>query len=187
MTGRFSDNLSNLRHLIRPILAMIVLWVVASPGIALGSAGTDTIAPPQSAQTVDIPVRNSNPAVRVEDPSGLLTAQQFQILNATLDRLARLGTEAVVFFQVRDDEFTSQPWLADDLRLAWGVESSVGARDGLVIVVSVDRGNPANSTIATSSGLNTFPIRQLTTTGFDSLVEDVAVPQIQSGDAYSGV
>jgi uncharacterized membrane protein YgcG len=187
MTGRFPDNRSIPWRLFHPLLALLVLWAVVVPTFGTAGATTGMPSPSRLAQTADIPIRNPNPSIRIEDPIGLLTAQQFQVLNAELDRLARLGRETVVLFRERDDGSTNTTWLAEDLRLAWGVESSVGARDGLVLIVTVDRASPANSTIATSAGQNTFPIRQLAENGFESLIENVALPQLQAGDAYRAV
>ena len=187
MSGTKLDNRAAGQRIVQLLLLLVTCVAVLMPSHSLAGS-TDTVpANPGASQVTDIPTRNPNPAVRIEDPAGILTAQQFQVLNADLDRLARLGTESIVFVRDSNDSSTSQPYLAEDLRIAWGVESSVGARNGLVIVVSVDRDDAANSTIVTSSGLHTFPIRQLTADGFTHLADSVALPQIQEGNVFSGL
>ncbi len=152
--------------------------------------GADALASPDTTQQSDpnqLAAIPSNPDVRVADPSGILTPQQLQNLNATLDRLARLGTETIFYFQ--DAQYTASAGanFADDLRIAWEIESTVGARDGLVVVVNVDRTDPRMSSISTSAGLGTFPIRRLSEAGFAELVENVALPQVQAGDPFGGM
>ncbi len=187
MTGKRLDNRAAGQRIVQLVMLLVMCVATVIPAHTLASPVESLPAIGAANQVTDVPERNPTPGVRIEDPARILTAQQFQVLNADLDRLARLGTESVVFVRDSNDSSTSQSYLADDLRIAWGVESSVGARNGLVLVVSIDRDDPTQSTMVTSSGLHTFPIRQLTAEGFSHLVDTVALPQIHQGDVFGGL
>lgn len=143
--------------------------------------------PAARSQEASIPMRNPDSTIRLAGQTGLLTAMQFRSLNRDLERLARLGTESIIYIRNVNDEATAQPWFAEDLRIGWSVESQVGARDGLVIVVSVDPENPEAATVTSSAGAHAFPIRRLTAEQFDLLTAEHVLPRLQAGETFAGL
>lgn len=186
MTGSRLDNRAAILRIVQLALVIATCAGLLVSSRTMAAPGTDQQSH-SVAQQSSLPDRAPANGVRIVDLAGILTPQQFQDLNAVLDRLARLGTESIVLLRDSSDASTSQSYLADDLRVGWSVESSAGARDGLVIMISIDRTDPSQSGIITSSGLHTFPIRHLSESGFGQLVEKVALPQVQAGDVFGGI
>lgn len=183
-TGHATDNRSALRWL--PWLLGFVLLLTQSIAPAVSTAAPiSTESQSVTSRQVDtIPSQNSNPDIHLEDASGVLSEDEFQSLNLVLDRLNRLGNPTVVFVRDSNDEATADAAFAEDLRLGWSVESYPDAQNGLVIVLSVDRQNPENSTIDYSAGVNTFPIRRLTNEEFNGILTNQTIPAVQEGNDF---
>ncbi len=121
----------------------------------------------------------------IYDQAGILTERQATTLHGDLQRLNALGVPTVVYIRSAFDE--SDQASADDMRVNWGVESSPGADDGLLFLLTIDPQDPEASTFEVSSGENTYPIRQLDAQRMDQIIADDVLPNVHNGDVYLGL
>jgi uncharacterized membrane protein YgcG len=121
----------------------------------------------------------------IYDQAGILTERQATTLHGEIQRLRSLGVPAVVYIRSTADEADTMS--ADDMRVSWGVESSPGADDGLVYLLSVDPQDPEASAFEASHGENTYPIRQLDAPRMEQIVTEDVLPNVKAGDEYLGL
>ncbi len=121
----------------------------------------------------------------IYDQAGILTERQASTLHGELLRLRTLGVPTVIYIRSTSDE--SDQTSADDMRVNFGVESSSGADDGLLYLLTVDASGSEASTFEVSSGANTYPIRQLDGPRMDQIVADDVLPNVHTGEAYLGL
>jgi uncharacterized membrane protein YgcG len=118
----------------------------------------------------------------IYDQAGAITERQATNLHGELQRLQTLGVPAVLYIRSSLDETDRRS--ADDIRVDFGVESSRGAEDGLVYLLTVDPQDPESGTFEVSAGANTYPIRQLDAARMDQIIADDVLPNVEAGDEY---
>src|SRR5262245_4302874 len=78
------------------------------------------------------------PGQHVYDRAGILSQSEIAELERQASLVEEAGAPVVVYIQVRDADDDDTQGDARNLMEAWDVQSSPGARDGLVIFVNLD-------------------------------------------------
>ncbi len=125
------------------------------------------------------------------DEANVLTSEEVESLERELARARTLGVEILVYTRKSPDTPEQSQSFADQLRIEWGVESSVGADDGLVYLVNIqdadslmiDTGVSGRApSVVASSGANTLPIRQMNQETLQNVVDEEMNPSLLDGD-----
>jgi uncharacterized membrane protein YgcG len=103
----------------------------------------------------DNPAKNFGdpvPGQRVYDRTGTLTAAEIRDLEDRAAAVTAAGAPAVVYLRARDADEDETLADARDLMAAWSIESSPGARDGVVIFLNLDPDNTHHGQAALFAG-----------------------------------
>lgn len=130
-------------------------------------------------------VTGPNPGDAVFDPYRILTADQAKSLSGDARRLQGAGLPTLVYIRVSlDNESQSQAFANSLVHKPGLVESSKGAQDGLVVLVSIPPGAPEKSTIAVAHGANALPVNGLDDAAIHQIYEDGMLPRLQKGQIF---
>ncbi len=119
---------------------------------------------------------------RLYDNANLLTDDQDQSFESDLARASGLGIEMVVYTRISTDDEQASQAFADQIRTAWQVESLPGADDGIVILLTYDPSDLENHSVVVSEGEHAFPIRQLTSDGYQEILVNEMRPELLKGN-----
>lgn len=169
-------------------LVIAMLWNGVSPAAARDTLDRDVIG--QASTTV--PVRDPDSPWLVIDETGILEedpqrddqADRFQY---DLRRLQALDVEAIIYIRQSTDDRDHAQMVADAMLRTWNVESSPGADDGLVILVTLHGSSPRGSSVVLAYGPNTFPIGQMTEAYMLQVYNDDMVPRMRTNDAVGAL
>lgn len=89
---------------------------------------------------------------RVYDHSGLLSKAQVDVLERHAESIERFGVPVVVYIRIHEADSAATESDAIELMHAWGVESSPGAGDGLVLFLNLDPDDFSSDDAALASG-----------------------------------
>ncbi len=171
-------------------LAIGALLLVAA-GLGLfstpGSAQTVPVLPVTSLQADAFPERNPNRDGDVYDTVGILTAAQEKSIQTDIIRASGLGVDMLVYTRMSGDSAEESQAFADRLNTEWDVESSDGANDGLVYLVTVNPVDPGTNSLVISAGEAALPIRQLDEAALQRILEADIVPEVEDGQFNTAI
>ena len=173
-------------------LFLIVVALLTSCLTPLGGSAQEAPAPGTvSESVVPEPERSriGRPAEpisskHVYDLTQVLADEQVAVIESDASRLHRHGVPAVVVVHPSDISRDQAAALAEDVRTDWGIESSPGADDGLLILVTIpqSRAGPAYSTL--SWGQNALPHFGVNPTTSDRIQSMWIDPALSGGHVY---
>ncbi len=171
-------------------LAFCALVLVAAGSASFltpAAAQTAPVLPLASLQADAFPERNPNREGGVYDTVDILTTAQEKSIQTDITRASRLGVEMLVYTRMSDESLEESQAFADRLNAEWGVESSEGASDGLVYLVTVNPLDPDTNSLVISVGKSALPIRQLDGTGLQRILETDIAPEVADGEFNTAI
>ncbi len=124
---------------------------------------------------------------RVYDTAGIFTSTEMQYLEDAASRVTAAGAPTIVYIRAadRDEDETEQD--AADLMEAWSVESSPGAKDGLVLFFNTDPDNLGHGQFALFAGELHFDGGNLPERELERIISDVMTEPIRDDMAAVGL
>ena|GEM_PF-2843930 len=176
---------------IRTILNVALLLSLA---LAILTHTTTTSAQDPSTSNQDgtpAPIINTVPPksgnFKVTDSPGILTEEQYKRFDFDIWRMWEDGLPAAIFIRYSNDANQASQDFADALRDQWDIESSPGADDGLVMVVTIRERFPQTAILSLSYGENAFPQGQMTIPVLNDILEREVLPRIRTGNVNDGL
>lgn len=124
---------------------------------------------------------------RVEDSQQILKLEQRVELADDAQRLTNHGLPTIIVLRESTVSRDRSQATADQLRVDQGVESSDGADDGMVILVTIDPGSPRSGSVVLSFGRNALPKGGLTKASVEDVYERVMTPRLERNKLYSAL
>ncbi len=140
-----------------------------------------------SLQPDPFPERNPNRVGGVYDTVDILTTAQEKSIQTDITRASRLGVEMLVYTRMSEESAEESQAFADRLNAEWGVESSDGANDGLVYLVTVNPLDPDTNSVVVSAGEGALPIRQFDEAAMRQVLETEMAPEIADGEFNTAI
>ena len=122
----------------------------------------------------------------IYDCASLLTTAEISALEAKAQAVQAAGAPVVVYLQVKDAGYDQTLKDAADLMARWNVESTSGAKDGLVILLNLKPGDLRHGQVALYAG-QTLLRGPLPQSELSRIYKDVMLPDLQSGQTASGI
>ena len=177
---------------------------VASPGASpvagtIGGAGQGQGGNDQSASeainSITQRIVHSNPILQraqdptagepVFDPYGILTTDQFNALAGDANRLKAAGLPTLVYVRISLNTQQQSQQFAQSLVARPGlVETSAGAQNGLVVLVSMPPGTPQRGNIAIAYGAHALPVNGLNPSSIQHVSAADMLPQLKQGQTF---
>jgi len=129
-----------------------------------------------------LPDRPDNREIRVFDNAGVLEEEDRESFEGDLARARGLGLEFLIYTRVSTDSSDQSQRFADQLRSEWAVETSDGADDGIVYVITLPESGAETGIVTMSTGENTFPIRQMDAETLQRIVDSEVAPRVEEGN-----
>jgi uncharacterized protein (TIGR04222 family) len=123
----------------------------------------------------------------VYDRAGILTPGEISDLETHAQAVERAGAPTVVYLQARDASRDETIQDGRDLMQAWNVESSSGARDGVVVFLNLQPGNTRHGQAAIIAGQKWNDKGVLTDRENQRIFDDVMAPLLKDGKTAAGI
>lgn len=124
---------------------------------------------------------------RVEDPQRILELKQRIELAEDAQRLTNHGLPTIIVLRESTEARDQSRATADQIREDRGVESSGGANDGMVMLVTIDPASPRSGSVVLSFGQNALPKGGLTAASVEDVYERVMSPRLRRSKLYSAL
>lgn len=124
---------------------------------------------------------------RLEDPQRILKLEQRADLAEDAQRLTNHGLPTIIVLRESTETRDQSQASADQLRADRGVESSEGADDGMVMLVTIDPDSPRSGSVVLSFGRNALPKGGLTVESADDVYDRVMAPRLRRNKLYSAL
>ena len=163
-------------------------------GAGQGQGGNDQAAS-EAISSITQRIVGSNPILSraqdptagqpVFDPYGILTTDQFNSLAGDADRLKMAGLPTLVYVRISLNTQQQSQQFAQSLVARPGlVETSTGAQNGLVILVSVPPGAPQRGNIAIAYGTHALPVNGLNPASIEQVYATDMLPRLKQGQVF---
>ena len=162
---------------------MVDLWIAILVIATLVFAAGCGIPTRATQDAFDIPVQGQH----IYDPAHMLTASQITALEARAADVEQAGAPAVVYLRQLDTAPDETVRDARSLMSAWDVESSPGARDGVVMFLNVTPSSPASGQVTLSAGEKHHDGGSLPEQELQRILDDVVMPNLWNGDIAGGI
>lgn len=130
-------------------------------------------------------ITGPQPGDAVFDPYRVLTTDQAKSLTGDARRLQGAGLPTLVYIRVSlDNQSQSQAFATSLVQKPGLVESSKGAQDGLVLLISIPPGAPEKSTVTVVHGANALPVNGLDDAAIQQIYEDGMLPRLRKGQIF---
>ncbi|CAA9551353.1 MAG: hypothetical protein AVDCRST_MAG43-1080 [uncultured Thermomicrobiales bacterium] len=123
----------------------------------------------------------------LEDPQRILKLEQRADLAEDAQRLTNHGLPTIIVLRESTETRDQSRASADQLRADRGVESSEGADDGMVMLVTIDPDSPRSGSVVLSFGRNALPKGGLTVESADDVYDRVMTPRLRRNKLYSAL
>ena len=163
---------------------MALLLLAVASQTAAATANEDPL------RTQNTPPPPPEPVPVFYNATNLFTESQMAGLLHDAYRLTSIDIPTLVFLRIADSEHAdpaSNQAFADTLRASWGIASSPGADDGLVLLVTLDKQGYHGHSLALSYGARTFADSGLTPDYIASVFERHVLPRFAEGHYYEGM
>lgn len=174
---------------------LVALVAAALLGLALtiATTGAASAAPRSQAQVAAAPAVAAPPTCgpytqsqHIYDCAGLLTTAEISALEAKAQAVRAAGAPVVVYLQAKDATYDQTLQDAADLMARWDIESSSGAKDGLVILLNLKPGDLRHGQVALYAG-QTLLRGPLPQSELSRIYQDVMLPDLRTGATASGI
>ncbi len=115
---------------------------------------------------------------RVYDTAGIFTTTEVEHLEEAAARVTAAGAPTIVYIQAADRDGDETEQDAADLMEAWEVESSPGAKDGLVLFFNTDPDNLGHGQFALFAGERHYEGGNLPNKELERIISDVMTEPI---------
>jgi uncharacterized membrane protein YgcG len=166
-------------------LALIAIILVAISPLPL--AAQDESTPESAAVVLEEAPAKPEQFDRVYDVASRLNKTQFDRFHFDIGRMWRDGFPAMIYIRRSPATEAESRYFADQLRQKWDIESSPGADDGIVLLVTIRDTFPHTAVLNVSYGENAFPSGQMTEQLLHEILEDEAYPRIRVGNVNGGL
>lgn len=124
----------------------------------------------------------------VFDPYRILTSDQATSLAGDAGRLKGAGLPTLVYIRISlNNQAQSQQFATSLVEKPGMVESSNGAQDGLVVLVSIPPGAPQKGNIAIAYGKNALPVNGLDAATIQQIDDRGMIPRMAQGDVFQAL
>lgn len=153
---------------VRPVMIVLLIGTLSGALFASGPIDADagmraSFHPSLQATSDDsIPLRAPESTTFVYDEARILASAEAERHQFDLGRLSQAGIPTVIYTRRSNDSREQAVAFADRLREEWALESSPGADDGIVMLVSLHESSRAENALVLSTGSHALPINQLT-------------------------
>lgn len=173
------------RGLALPLALTLTLTLAFVGAIATGTsralaAAADSAAPDVAACDAYTPTRH------IYDCARLLTPAEISDLEARAQAVQNAGAPVVVYLQVKDTSYEQTLSDAADLMARWGIESSPGAKNGLVIMLNLKPGDLRHGQVALYAG-KTLLGGALPQDELSRIYQDVMLPDLKADRTAQGI
>lgn len=172
--------------------AALVGALLMALALAFAATGVTSAAPRSRAQAA-APAVAAPPTCgpytqsqHIYDCAGLLTTAEISALEAKAQAVRAAGAPVVVYLQAKDATYDQTLKDAADLMARWDIESSAGAKDGLVILLNLKPGDLRHGQVALYAG-QTLLRGPLPQSELSRIYQDVMLPDLRTGDTASGI
>lgn len=133
-------------------------------------------------------VQGPIPGDAVFDPYRILTPDQTKSLSGDAQRLKRSGLPILVYIRISlDNQSQSKAFATTLLQKPGLVESSKGAQDGLVVLVSIPPGAREKGNVVIVHGANALPVNGLDDGAIERIYEDGVLLRLRKGEIFAAV
>lgn len=157
-------------HIFFPLFGVMALCSVL---VACGSTST--------------PFGDHTSAQHVYDRAAVLTSDEVASIETRIAKLASAGAPTIVYLRANDADTSQTIQDAKDLMSQWNIESSPGAKDGLVIFLNLKPGNLHHGQGAIYAGAHHFNGGNLPQYELDRIYNDVMLPLLKDGNIVAGI
>jgi uncharacterized membrane protein YgcG len=167
-------------------LALIAIVMVAISPLPLAAQEAST---PEATAAVVLEEAPAKPEKfdRVYDVANRLNKTQFDRFHFDIGRMWNDGFPAMIYIRRSPATEAESRYFADQLRQKWDIESSSGADDGIVLLVTIRNTFPHTAVLSVSYGANAFPSGQMTEQLLHEILADEAYPRIRVGNVNGGL
>ncbi len=151
----------------------------ASPVAAIERAGGQSLG---QFQEDEFPRPSPNRERGVYDTVGILTAAEERSIQTDINRASGLGVEMLVYTRMSQQSAADSQVFAERLNAEWAVESSEGANDGLVYLLTVNPLDPGTNSVVVGAGRSALPIRQFDQAALEHVIETEMAPEVGEGN-----
>jgi len=144
------------------------------------AASAGSAAPDAAACDIYTPTRH------IYDCAGLLTPAESSGLEARAQAVQNAGAPVVVYLQVKDTSYEQTLSDAANLMARWDVESSPGAKNGLVIMLNLKPGDLRHGQVALYAG-KTLLDGALPQDELSRIYQDVMLPDLRADRTAQGI
>jgi uncharacterized membrane protein YgcG len=123
----------------------------------------------------------------VYDRAGILTPAEVQDLEARAAAVGRAGAPTVVYLRRQEASQSQTERDGRDLMELWGIESAPGARDGLVIFLNLEPGDPRHGAAALYAGQRHVRSGIFTERALQRLFDREMQPLLAEGRTAAGI
>jgi uncharacterized membrane protein YgcG len=174
------------------VLIVVVSLTSVQPGLTTGLSPDSPLAQPVQTPDADESLPEPVPAKpdkfdRVYDVPGRLNKKEYDRFHFDIGRMWNDGLPAVIYIRESGEDASTSQQFADQLRTKWDIESSPGADDGLVMLVTIRDRFPKTAILTLSYGSNAFPQGQMTVDVLNTILEEEAYPRIRTGNINGGL
>jgi uncharacterized protein (TIGR04222 family) len=162
----------------KPTLRMVALFALVLSFLLAGCSSTT-----QPLQRFGERVSGQH----VYDRAGILTPAEIADLDSHAATVERAGAPTVVYLQARDASQDETIQDGRDLMQAWNVESSSGARDGVVIFLNLQPDNQRHGQAAVIAGQKWNDKGVLTDRENQRIYDDVMAPLLKDEKTAAGI
>ncbi|MBA2246574.1 MAG: TPM domain-containing protein [Chloroflexia bacterium] len=153
---------------VRPVMIVLLIGMLSGALFASGpidaNAGVRTSL--QATPDDSIPPRAPESTTFVYDEARILASTEAERHQFDLGRLWQAGIPTIIYTRRSNDSREQAVAFADRLREEWALESSPGADDGIVMLVSLHESSRRENALVLSTGAHALPINQLTSERF---------------------
>ena len=124
---------------------------------------------------------------RVYDLPGRLDKEQFDRFHYDIGRLWDDGLPSLIYIRTSSADEAQSQYFADQLRATWNIESTPGADDGIVFLITIRESVPKTALLSLSYGSNVFPVGQMTIDDLNNMLDTEANPRFNVGNVNGGM
>ncbi len=158
----------------RALISLLLLTIL----VALSLANTSAAAPSYGQPVV---------GQHIYDTANVLTPAQIDTLEQHARQVVAAGAPVVVYLQAKSASYDQTEQDAKDLMDQWDVESTSGAKDGLVIFLNLKPGDLHHGQAALYAGQTHYDGGNLPNRELRRIFSDVMRPDMAQGDLAEGI
>lgn len=168
-------------------LIALVFLALAQPVVTRSQESDNPLTPESVQSGLEEPPAKPDKLERVYDLPGRLNEDQYARFHFDIGRMWNDGLPALIYIRASPASAGQSQYFADQLREKWQIQSSPGADDGLVMLVTIRDRFPHTAILSLSYGANSFPQGQMTVDVLNQVLEEEVTPRIRVGNVNGGL